>query len=343
MKILTTLIICLCFVSTYATSWRLNNNPAIDADFSTFQAAHDSAAAGDTIYVEGNGNDNHYGNIIITKKLTIIGPGYFLTENDSTYANPVLARFLSIYIQSTAAGTGIYGLYIFTNDGNTHSLRIRASNVIISRNAFYFSGYNKILIDANVENVSIIQNYAYSIETTSNSIAVKNLLIANNYLQESIEMNNFSTAIITNNVIRYRLYAVYNSLIKNNIVYENHNVDVFCVNNGGNLVSYNLTAAGLIGGGTYGPGNVGNLNMETVFVGYPTQGTYSTDGRWQLKPAGPAVGAGEGGIDCGLFGGTLPYVLSGLPPIPRIYEAIIPTAGSSVSGLPVIIKAKSQN
>ena len=343
MKKLITLLFCLCIGNAYAISWRLNNNPAIDADFSTFQAAHDSAAAGDTIYVEGTGNDNHYGNITISKKLILIGPGYFLTENDSTYANSVLARFLSIYIQSTAPGTGIYGLYIFTNDGNTHSLRIRASNVIVSRNNFHFSGYNKILIDANVENVSIIQNYAFSIETTSNSIVAKNLLIANNYIQENIDLNSISNAIITNNLIRYRLYAVYNSLIKNNILYENHAQDVLCVNNGGNNVSYNLIASALITGGPYGQGNVGGVIMESVFVGYPTQGTYSTDGRWQLKPQGPAIGAGEGGIDCGIFGGALPYVLSGLPPVPRIYEAIIPTAGSNVSGLPVIIKAKAQN
>ena len=96
MKKLTFLLLCLCYISTYANCWRLNNNPAINADFRTFAEAHDAAAAGDTIYVEGNGNEAHYGNIQISKKLIIIGPGYFLNENDSTYANPVFARFLSI-------------------------------------------------------------------------------------------------------------------------------------------------------------------------------------------------------------------------------------------------------
>ena len=110
----------------------------------------------------------------------------------------------------------------------------------------------------------------------------------------------------------------------------------------GNVIAYNL-AAGNMAAGNYGPGNVANVNMGTVFVGYPTQGSYSTDGRFQIIAEGPADGAGEGGIDCGMFGGSLPYVLSGLPPVPRIYEAVVPTAGSTVSGLPVIIKAKSQN
>jgi hypothetical protein len=342
MKKLTTLLLCLCALGANATIWRLNNNPAVDADFTTFQAAHDAAAAGDTIYVEGNGNEAHYGNITISKKLIIIGPGYFLNENDSTYANPIFARFLSIYIQPTAAGTEIYGLYIYTADANTNHLRIRASNVVIARNSFYLHSYNSILIDANVENVSITQNYVYQIMIPYNIIA-NNILISNNFISNIIDLNNLSSAIISNNVIRAYLTHVFYSQIKNNIFYQAHTMDVLCVGNTGNFVAYNLLAGGLVSGGTYGPGNVGNVDMSTVFVGYPTQGSYSTDGLWQLKADGPAIGAGEGGIDCGMFGGPLPYVLSGLPAIPRIYEAIVPSAGSTTSGLPVIIKAKSQN
>ena len=126
-------------------------------------------------------------------------------------------------------------------------------------------------------------------------------------------------------------------------MYQAHSADVLCVGNTGNYVAYNLVAGSLVSGGTYGPGNVGNVNMADVFVGFSNPAGYSTDGAWELKPEGPAIGAGEGGIDCGLFGGPLPYVLSGLPAIPRIYEAIVPTAGSTFTGLPVIIKAKSQN
>ena len=83
--------------------------------------------------------------------------------------------------------------------------------------------------------------------------------------------------------------------------------------------------------------------MSEVFVDFAGNQGYSTDERWQLKSGGLASGAGENGIDCGMFGGSAPYILSGLPPVPRIYEAIISTSGSSVSGLPVIIKVKSQN
>jgi hypothetical protein len=344
MKRLTTILLMLCFFSAGATSWRLNNNPTVNADFSTFQAAHDAASAGDTIYIEGTGDQTHYGTLTITKKLVIIGPGYFLLENDSTYANPIYARVLTMVIEPGAAGTEVYGLYFKSVGGSgTHHLQIKASNVIIARNSFFLDGGNMIILAANVENVSITQNYTYQIQTLSGSIIANNILISNNFIQNVIDLNSLSNAIISNNVIRAYLTNVYYSQIKNNIMYENHGGDFLCVNNTGNYVAYNLAAGALVSGGTYGPGNVGNVNMANVFVGYPTQGSYSTDGKWQLKAGGPAIGAGEGGIDCGIFGGPLPYVLSGLPAIPRIYEAVVPTAGSTSSGLPVIIKAKSQN
>jgi hypothetical protein len=341
MKKLAVLFMSLSFASVNATIWRLNNNPAVDADFRTFTEAQDSASAGDTIYVEGNGNEAHYGNISITKQLVLIGPGYFLNENDSTYANPNFARFLSIYIRASAAGTEIYGLYIFTTDGNTNKLRIYASDVIISRNYFYQNNYNNLTINANVQDVTITQNYLYSVELGA---TVSNIMISNNFIGYRIYMNNSSSGIITNNTLGQSIENVYNSQIKNNLTLQDLGAfDALSVNNSGNYVAYNISATSLLSGGSYGPGNLGGVDMSTVLAGYPTKGLYSTDGRWQIKAGGPADGAGEGGIDCGMFGGSMPYVLSGLPAIPRIYEAIVPTAGSTISGLPVIIKAKSQN
>lgn len=341
MKNLIVLLVSLSCLNASAAIWRLNNNPSVDADFRTFAAAHDSASAGDTIYVEGNGMTAHYGNINISKKLVLIGPGYFLNENDSTYANPNFARFLTIIIHAGGAGTELYGLYIYTNDGNTNKLYVRASDVIISRNYFYQDGYNIIMIDANVQNVTITQNYLQEVQVNA---TVSNIIISNNFVGYRIYMNSSSSGIITNNTVVHSIDNVYNSQIKNNLTLQNlGGFDALSVNNSGNNVAYNISATVLISGGNYGPGNTGSVDMSTVLVGYPTKGTYSTDGRFQLKSGGPAAGAGEGGIDCGMFGGSLPYVLSGLPAIPRIYEAIIPSAGSTVSGLPVVIKAKSQN
>jgi hypothetical protein len=85
------------------------------------------------------------------------------------------------------------------------------------------------------------------------------------------------------------------------------------------------------------------VDMNTVFVNFPSLYAPEPDNNWLLNPEGPASGAGENSIDCGMFGGVTPYVLSGMAPIPRIYEADVPISGSAASGLPVTIKVKSQN
>ncbi len=78
--------------------------------------------------------------------------------------------------------------------------------------------------------------------------------------------------------------------------------------------------------------------MTTVFI---TGG--STDGKYQLKEGSPAKGGGLNGVDCGVFGGSTPYVLSGIPPGPSIYEASAPASAPKGAGLSVTLKIKSHN
>ncbi|WP_315817686.1 hypothetical protein [Paraflavitalea speifideaquila] len=81
-------------------------------------------------------------------------------------------------------------------------------------------------------------------------------------------------------------------------------------------------------------GNKTSQNMADVFVG-----TGSYDGKLQLKAGSPASGVGlsVGAVqnpDCGAFGGTDPYRLSGIPGIPTIYTFTAPT--SIPSGTPTM-------
>ncbi|HRZ78222.1 MAG TPA: hypothetical protein P5248_12680, partial [Bacteroidales bacterium] len=85
-------------------------------------------------------------------------------------------------------------------------------------------------------------------------------------------------------------------------------------------------------------GNQSNVSMANVFEG--TTGT-STDGQWKLRTGSPAIGAGENGVDCGMYGGPFPYILSGMPNIPSVYYFLAPAIPSNT--LDVAIKAKSHN
>lgn len=335
MKKFAILLLCFGFLTANATSWRVNNNPAIDADFSTFEAAVAAASAGDTLYMEGS--NLTYGQCTLTKPLVLIGPGFFLTENDSTQVSNLEANFETFIIDSTASGSRVYGCEFDDN------VEINGSNVIFARNWVYGESSYGIGINVGEENevinVSIIQNLVNKIEGGYYSYdpAANNILIANNIIGGQIRFHSLSTLVITNNVVKNGI-NVYNSIIKNNIHYFNGGEGF--MENGGNIFEYNLTAETTAPPGT---GNIAGIDPLEVFVDYDGSLGYSTDGKWQLKEGSPAIGAGENGADCGAFGGTSPYVLSGLPAVPHIYEAIVPTSGSAASGLPVTIKVKSQN
>ncbi|HPE58585.1 MAG TPA: hypothetical protein PK904_19425 [Bacteroidales bacterium] len=344
MKNLGILLLCLFWLGANATSWRVNNNPAINADFSTFQEAHDAASPGDTIYVEGTGFDNHYGDVTISKKLIVIGPGYFLLDNDSTQANHLVARFQAITLNSGAEGTVIYGLELNWGLSGYKGIIINTSNITIARNYFSDDRARIVFGGNDIYNIALLQNFAWEIRGTY-GYSANNVLIANNFVLATI--SGVSSGVITNNVIKSGITSTY-SEIKNNIIYQSSVYPLGGSSYGTeNYVAYNLVSGTFHGGSNPppppGPGNQENVDMSTVFINFIGGSLPGVDNNWILNPEGPAVGAGENGIDCGMFGGVTPYVLSGLAPIPRIYEADVPISGSAATGLPVTIKVKSQN
>lgn len=333
MKKVAFLFICLGFITANATSWRVNNNPAIDADFSDITAAIAAAGEGDTLYIEGS--QYNYGDVTLDKPLVLIGPGYFLTENDSTQANQSSAMIDQFTIDPAAAGSTVYGLEFYD------WVYIDASNIIFSRNWMvdnhnidcWFAGSNDIM------NVVITQNYLSNING-GNKLA-NGLVISNNYVRTDISVGANQSAIIYNNVVGKTISA-YNSVVKNNINTSNSAVFGGYYDGGNNIWEYNI-ADFLKWGVPPGVGNIGGIAPIDIFVDYDGSLGYSSDGKWQLKEGSIAIGYGEDGMDCGIFGGTSPYILSGMAPVPHIYEAIVPVSGSAASGLPVTIKVKAQN
>ena len=199
-----------------------------------------------------------------------------------------------------------------------------------------------------------ISNASYSILLNSATSTIGNILILQNYLTKGIGSygtNSIFNVLISNNYIMSNLY---NSLglgtsisgeIRNNILDGGLNVSNFKLSNNielsGQLYKNNCTFFNNICNGTQFPTgneNKQNVIMTNVFVGVTEN---STDGQWQLKQYSPAIGAGNDVTDCGMFGGSTPYVLSGLPSIPAIYQIIMPATGDNINGIDVTIKAKT--
>lgn len=302
---------------------RVNNNPDADADYTTLQAAHDNASNGDTIYVEGS--QVAYTGIEVYKKLTFIGPGYFLSENDSTQANSLDANISVMDFQAGSAGSGITGLKVSTID-------IRVNDIVISR-----CNVTIVRIMSNSANCLITQNYLQEFYVSSGNFT--NSIISNNIVTSKISASGGSYPLtITNNVFKDAFYTtplnVYYSSIANNIFC---NSTYKIAEHTGNNIINNILAYP----GTNADGNKYNIAMVTVFIDYSGSLGYSDDAKWKLKAGSPAIGAGVSGVDCGAFGGPTPYVLSGVPALPHIYEAHIPGTGYSDKGLSCTIKVKS--
>jgi hypothetical protein len=327
-------------LSGFAKSW-LVSNITPTADFVSLTLAHAQVQAGDTIFVEGSGTP--YDGVTLTKKLVLIGPGYFLTENPNTHYNKKSALIKSqILFEAGSSGSEILGFDLKTYGAN---IIIKENKITIKRNrlngiSFY---HNKA---ATYNDFYITQNY---IEGKINEwrdgydpLIITKLVVSNNYIN-AIDLsprNNESalSALIENNIFIDGCGS-YNSIIRNNIftktsynspyyIFEKNRFNevynnVFTYSAPTDLVNFQL-----------GSNNQWLINRSTIFVDATNN---STDGQWQLLPNSPAKSAGSDGSDCGMFGGATPYQLSGLPPVPVVYDIIGPDLQSGK----VTVKARA--
>jgi len=173
---------------------------------------------------------------------------------------------------------------------------------------------SSVLVDPGFSNIRIRNNFLYTFSSSTYSVisSGSGLEISNNTIQGSLNVTN---ALIQNNLF----FAPTNALIATGSVVRN-NIAI-------NSVPFAATN-----------GNLVNVPLSTI-----VDGTGSTDSYWKLKEGSPAIGAGYEGVDIGMFGGDEPYVLSGIPPIPTIYQLNAPTVGEKNTGMPITIKAKSNN
>lgn len=333
--------------SVQARIWRVNNNIGVTADFTTLQAAHDGAAAGDSIYLEGSANS--YGNLNCSKKLYIVGPGYFLDQVPNTQALNYSAIVGGFNLYNGSAGTVIQGLSF---RGST--INVYANDIIIRRNNFASSQGNEPIYwhggiglyspnnnsNNGVSNIIISQNYGVIINVPypTNSILITNNVIGmgaaygENTQGDCINGGQSTILLIQNNIFRRGKVDVWGSTLTNNIMVNGF----FEVRN--NLFSNNLANKTQFASDN---GNKANLDMTSVF-----NYTGSWDEWYKLKSGSPAIGAGYGStsatpIDCGIYSGSSPYVVAGQVNMPAIYSFTNQPIGSNTDPIKVNVKVKA--
>ena len=334
-KLILIIVIAMGFTAANAAIWRVNNMPDNHADFTSLTDAIEAASDGDIIYIEGTGFVYDEATIILTKSLTIYGSGYYLLENEDTQANQLPVELgMIVEIDAGAEGSKFCGLkfqgwhvYIGTSDITFErcyihaEMRLHSSEQAISnfmmKQCVLSEGLWVWTMNYNSSNITFLNNIFYGDLTLLSELG--------NYIVKS---NVFNGA--------YSQLRAVNCLIQNNIV----DGGIPCDANDNNLVENNIIGTGEMPG--TGTNNIGGIDFTEIFIDYPDGANTSPDAMYELKAGSDAQGHGVGGIDCGIFDGDFPYVLSGMPPIPRFYEADISSAGTS-EGLRVSFKAKSQH
>jgi hypothetical protein len=311
--------------SGYSKIWRINNNNGVVADFTTAQAAHDAAAANDTLMFEPSGNG--YGNITVIKKLTLFGVGYFLSNSNPNSPITSDTSLGTVTFNVGSSGSLISGLTV------TAYVNINTSNITVKGN-----NGGTLTVAAAASNVVIARNFNMYVDTQG---TCSNIVVSNNYLT-GIDVNDTQVGVIVSyNVIKGTLTCT-GQTFSNNIYVQGSSVTLTS-----STVSNNIDAR-VAGSSVFGTsnGNIGNVSPLVVFVGGAVSGTNYTpayDGDLVLKAGSPAIGAGIGGVDCGIFGGSSPYKLSGLPPVPLLTKFVSSGIGSNSTPVTITISAQSSN
>lgn len=318
-----------------AESWRINNDTSKGAHFVDINAAMASEQVkdGDVLYLDP-------GCVMttvqtITKAVTIIGTGWDFSNRPYAYAQ--ISNTVSI--QSAAK---IIGAYI------TGGVEVWVRNIIIER----------CRIDGNIngssgtpENFQLLSSF---IGGYVNGSKMKYATISNNYIGHKsnyYSLLSLSNATVTNNFLiakgrsvntgtGYVLSSVKNSSFKNNIM----------IGNTTNLIEYSCSGNSLTNNCMSADATTGyassNVCMNTTDLSIPFVNNGAAGGAWmQLCEGSPAIGAGEGGIDCGPYakGSLYPFVTYGMPKhIPYFTEAVVP-AQPTDGKVKVSLKIVNQN
>ncbi len=341
------LVACLCVATTtgYATVWRVNNNPALVANcdhcFTDLAAAVASPlvspnGARDTIHLEAS--PMNYGSVVLTKSFVIIGPGFKLGQgtanNPGLQANNVMATVTKITCDPGSDGTVVTGIRI---NGTYAGVSIgNAGNITVTRNFFDNNGltFNQTP-NVPFNGYTVTRNYFWNggIGTGTYSQFVSNVVIANNFFHGGILLeDSFSNVTIANNVFDWNGgQDPWGSEFKNNILVQGS------VNINNNDIHHNIGS--LATSLPNGNNNVNSIPMANVFN--PTY--ISDDTKWHLPSNSPYLDDGDDGLQLGMYGGASPYIPSGIPAIPTIYELTTPSTAIQGQTIQVTLSTRSNN
>lgn len=294
-----------------AETFRVNNTPGSGAQYTTFDDAQKAASDGDVIIVDGSATS--YGKIVVTKKITLKGPGYFLDQDESMNeaANP--ANFYEIRVQ--AEGATLSGLYI------QEDLYLQNNKIVVTR--------------------CQVQKMIYFSAPSSEVTAISDCIIHQNFIRFGIRglVNNYY-AQISNNVIASgdaaALYTLNNATISYNTIVPRSGTRITYLKDC--VIENNICQHIETGGQSY---NNGNTFSNNYYTDYSNKSPYYVTNGWSCTDRDVKAIDETLTTTQGAFSGDDPYVLSGLPSGPMIQDVIMPESVAKGENLKVTVKIGS--
>lgn len=310
--------------------------------YTNLDTAIQNAQSGDFIYLPG-GIINFSGTI--SKSLNLVGAGFFA---DSTVATSQTIFPQTLNLIAGASNFSITGVFV---QGNV--LISGCSNVLFSRCRLGAQKVNSVNIMTASDNVYIsgcivagavnqnnlppafyLRNSILYGPIYANAITIKHCIIfepANSNYGQLFYYNN-SAGINLNN-----------SLLENNIIFSPYVANPsasMVVNTFNNNVFSNINSIG----SSTGQNNLLNITISNVFVTADlTYGSYNPTNNFKLAAGSPAIGAGTGGTDCGIYGGATPFKDGAIPFNPHIRVAEIPSVTNPNGNLDVHFEVSAQD
>jgi hypothetical protein len=314
-------------LSAHATIHQVDNNANSPGVYTTIQAAHNAASAGDTLYIHGSPTE--YAAADIEKQLTIIGEGA-LPDKNFAFRTAIYSLTFKFNATNTVSSSGSrvygcyfsYGIILGTNSAGT----VAVNNITIQRNRtdyILLQGTGTNGTASSHTGILISNNVIYAIQGG----VLHNSIIRNNIIGEVTALGNQSIGSwsLINNFIYGRLWQNRSAVISNNIVYTGNSdpfglggyYNEYCTITNNciiNISGVTLSNSDII----YGTNNGGNnlLNVDPLFVNtnsdlqsysytYPAEG--SPMANLNLQPNSPCLAYGTDGTDLGIYGGAVPF------------------------------------
>lgn len=293
----------------------VDNNAGSPAKYSNLQNAVDSAASGDTVYLQPSGTA--YGNLLLNKKIFLIGGGAAPRRQNIT---PTSMGSISLY--NGASNSILMGLRI---DGQLYCIDDSLNNLLIAN--CYFGGQLEVGTECSnwmIEGCIMLGSGGGSLRITKTA---PNLLVQNcifSYSSISINWYTPGSLIFRNNLFLFNGsedVSNANSYWPTTVVLEN-NIYFGCKIHGFGGGQWLNNCFYLTSGITISNtgSNSGNFTGNPLFVSFPSSASNWTSfyHDFNLQSGSPCIGTGTNGTDVGLYGGSSRFNPGLQPPIPQV-------------------------